>query len=283
MNFLLLIPIFILGAIVGSFLNVVALRYNTGMSISKGRSVCFYCNQKIKWYDMFPIVSFLFLRGRCRVCKMPLSWQYPIVEFLTGLLFVGVALRQYSVYVSLFSFYPNGLLYSALFFVYYCVIFSILIVISIYDVRHKIIPNKLVYTFIVLAIAKLLLFFYCFGFSYYLIDMLDLLAPFILFVPFALLWLISSGRWLGFGDAKLAIGIGALLGFVSGISSVILAFWVGAIWGIYLILKSKLTKINNINSKSEVPFAPFMILATVILFFTHIDVLGLKEILSYLQ
>jgi leader peptidase (prepilin peptidase)/N-methyltransferase len=282
MDITLIIFLFILGVIVGSFLNVVALRYNTGLSITNGRSVCFYCNQKIKWYNLFPIISFIFLRGKCRVCKMPISWQYPLVEFLTGVLFVGVALRQYY-YWPIYSIYPNGFLYSILLFAYYCIVFSILLVISIYDIRHKIIPNKLVYSFIFLAIAKLLIFFYFFGFSYGVGSVLDFLSPIILFIPFALLWFIYYGRWIGFGDAKLALGIGALLGLSLGLSSIILAFWVGALWSIILLVLDRLAKNKNISMKTEVPFAPFMILAVFIAFFTHIDVLGLNNIIYYFQ
>lgn len=282
MSILFLTLIFTFGAIIGSFLNVVILRYNTGMSPSKGRSVCFHCNKPLSWYEMIPVLSYFFLRGKCLSCKTSISPQYPIVEFITGLMFVAIAIRQYY-YWPLYGAYPDGLFYSFLFFIYYCVVFSILIVISAYDIRHKIIPNKLVYFFVGLAIAKLLFYFYCFGFSFNIKNTLDLLSPLILFIPFALLWFVSSGRWIGFGDAKLAVGIGALLGFVLGVSSIILAFWIGALWSILFIIKNKLLKENGLTMHSEVPFAPFLILSTIIIFFTHIDVLGLSTFLAWLQ
>lgn len=282
MDILILFFIFILGLLVGSFLNVVIFRYNSNLSIVNGRSVCVYCNQKIRWYDLIPLFSFIFLRGKCRVCKMPISLQYPIVEFLTGILFAGIALRQYY-YWYLFSAYQNGLLYSFLFFLYYCLVFCLLLVISFYDIKHKIIPNKLVYTFIVLAISKLFLFFYCFGFTKTLIDTLDILSPIILFIPFAVLWAVSSGKWIGFGDAKLAIGIGALLGFSLGLSSIIVAFWIGALWSVSLMMIDRFYRKNSVTMKTEIPFAPFMVIALVLVFFTHIDVLNLNDILSYLQ
>lgn len=282
MTILPLTFIFSIGSIVGSFLNVVILRYNTGMSPTKGRSVCFHCNKPLSWYEMIPIFSYFFIRGKCISCKTSISAQYPIIEFITGFLFAAIAVRQYY-YLPLYSVYPDGLLYSILFFVYYCVVFSVLIVLSAYDIRHKIIPNKLVYFFSALAIAKLLLFFYCFGLTFQLKDMLDLLSPIILFIPFASLWFISSGRWIGFGDAKLAIGIGALLGFVLGLSSIILAFWIGALWSILFIVQNRVLKRGNLNLHSEVPFAPFLILATIIVFFSHIDVLGLNSFLTWFQ
>ncbi len=281
-----LLFIFILGAIIGSFINVVSLRYNTGTSPFVGRSQCPTCNVTLKWYELVPIFSFFYLRGKCSNCNAPISRQYPLIEFASGLIFVFAAMRQFY-YFPMWSGFPHALLISVLFFVYYAFIFSLLLVIVVYDARHTIIPNAMVYTFIVLSVGKLLVFFYLKNFILVPLDYFDLFAPILLCVPFVVLWYISKGRWIGFGDAKLIFGIGALLGFVPALSVAILAFWVGAACGIFLIVRNKFWKKNeiqnqNVTLQSAVPFAPFLIFSTLIIFFTHIDVLGIGNLLKLL-
>lgn len=282
MEFYFLIFIFVLGTIIGSFLNVVSLRYNTGLSIYSGRSRCPVCNTELKWYELFPILSFFFQKGECRTCKNKISLQYPVVEFLAGLIFIGVYLRQVSLW-NLYSTFDHGFLYSVLFFIFYSLIFSLLLVIVIYDIRHKIIPDFFVYAFIVLSVAKLLLFIYCNGFSLTTMMKLDILTPFFLSLPVVLLWVVSSGRWIGFGDAKLFFGVGALLGFVSGVSAFVLSFWIGAVWSVLAMIISKLKKGETMDFKAEVPFAPFIILATFLVFMFHFDFFRIKDLFNILQ
>ena len=271
-----------LGALIGSFLYVVIYRYNTGLSINHGRSQCFVCSKKLEWYELIPLLSFIVQKRRCRKCKSVMSWQYPFVELITAVLFFAVAFRQISLY-ELFSLYPHGLAYSIGLALYYFIVVSLLVVISVYDIRHKIIPNGLVYTFIVLAVIKLLLFTYLFALPLTLVGWLDLLAPFLLALPFAFLWWISKGMWIGFGDAKLAFGIGALLGFPFGLSAIMLGFWIGAGFGVLLIIVNKLlphSTRSKLGFSSEIPFAPFLIIGTLLVFFMHIDVLGLSQLLN---
>lgn len=263
--------VFIFGTIIGSFLNVVILRYDK--KPLTGRSACISCDKKLAWYELIPVLSFLIQRGKCTNCKKNISWQYPIVEITTGLLFLLISNFEFQI--------SNGILNFEIFeylkLLYYFIIFSILIVITVYDIKHKIIPDSLVFSFIGVSLLFLL-------FNYQTVSFLDWFAGPILAFPFAFLWFISDGRWIGFGDAKLALGIGWFMGLVDGVSSIILAFWIGSVFGVALILLSKLGSLSfmgkNFTIKSEIPFAPFLILGMIIVFFFGWDILGIKFLVS---
>lgn len=252
MEIIFYIFVFIFGVIIGSFLNVVIFRYNTGTSIVHGRSMCFSCNKKLSWYNLIPVVSFILQQGKCFSCKSKISWQYPLVEIITGLLFLAVFLGNYSVVKT----------------VYLLVLMCIFVVISVYDVRHKIIPDFFVYSFIALSFLQL--------FFLSNVQLMDWLAGPILFLPFAGLWFFSKGLWMGFGDAKLALGIGWLLGFYAGLNAIIFAFWIGSIWGLFLIMLGKIGNLspwkNKFTIKSEIPFGPFLILGTLLVLFFNTNV-----------
>ena len=243
------ILIFIFGAVVGSFLNVIILRLNTGQSIVSGRSKCFTCAKKLKWHELLPIASFVFLRGKCSACKAKISWQYPLVETTTGLLFLLISNLKSQI--------------SNLGIVYLWIIFSVLIIIAVYDYRHQIIPNLFVWIFNGLAFLSLFNSFRISDFGFRILNWNNLLAGFMLFVFFALLWGVSKGKWMGFGDAKLALGIGWFLGITEGVAAITLAFWIGAIVGVSLLYLNK----KKYGLKSSIAFGPFMILGTAISFF----------------
>ncbi|MBU4477315.1 prepilin peptidase [Candidatus Parcubacteria bacterium] len=241
---LIYILIFIFGTIIGSFLNVVILRYNTGESIIKDGSRCFICGNKLKWHELIPIFSFLAQKGKCRNCKSKISIQYPVVEIITGLLFLATFL------VTRYSLLVTG---------YYFLIFSLLIIIAVYDFRHQIIPNLFVYSFNILAFLNL---FGIWNLEFGIFKTWHFLAGIIFFSFFGLFWLISKGAWMGLGDAKLALGIGWLLGFSKGLPALMLAFWIGAAVGIFLLFFFK----KSYNIKSKLAFGPFLALGTLIAF-----------------
>ncbi len=266
MEYLVALLIFVFGSIIGSFLNVVALRYNTGTTVG-GRSMCFSCGKKLAWHELFPILSYLIQSGRCKSCRTKISIQYPIVEALTGLLFV-------SIFFTYADVLGGGihLSYGALFqTVLALIIFSILIVTAVYDLRTKIIPNGLAYSFVALSLVQLYFSFGGNGVAFVLPEWADLAAGPVYFLAFAALWFFSQGKWIGLGDAKIALGIGWFLGLEAGGSALMFAFWTGALVGILLILASKLgSRSRRLDFKSEIPFAPFLIIATFFVFYTGI-------------
>ena len=141
MNYLLFILIFLFGSAIGSFLNVVIWRLETGEDIVKKRSHCPKCGQVLAWYNLIPIISFFILRGRCRSCQEKISWQYPLVEAATGGLFVVVFQSP----INNQQLTAQGLSPLLLFIVYCLLLISCLIVIFVYDLRHYIIPDKVIF------------------------------------------------------------------------------------------------------------------------------------------
>lgn len=267
MESLIALLFFIFGTIIGSFLNVVVLRYECGKSLS-GRSACPRCRTRLRWFELVPILSYLVQRGICRTCKNPISIQYPLVEFVSGLHMVGLY----------YLFGMPNVFFEWLIFGAYVVVGSLLIVILAYDIRHTIIPNPFVYTFN--AIAFVLLFVSYSNHSAHIMfpTLTDVAAGPLLFFPFFALWLYSHGRWLGLGDGKLVVGMGWLLGMTGGVSAVLYAFWIGAIVSVVLILIQKMGTTHLAHSssrftmKSEIPFAPFIIVGYIIVFFFGIDI-----------
>lgn len=252
MTFILTIIFFILGLIIGSFLNVVIFRFNTERSFG-GRSGCMTCQNKLCWYELIPLISFFALKGRCRNCKTKISIQYPIVELIAGLIFAGLFLKFQDI------FFINTLVFS-ISYAYYATMFSILLVIAVYDLKHKIIPDRLSLIFGVITFIGLF-FFANYLFYPHIPSILEFLSGILLALPFALLWLVSKGTWMGLGDAKLALGLGWLLGFSGILSGAVVAFWSGAIVGLFLIIFSK-----KHGMKTEIPFAPFLVLGVLIAF-----------------
>ena len=131
----ILITIFLTGLIVGSFLNSVIYRLEQGQSFLKGRSFCPHCKHQLSWQDLIPLFSFLILKGKCRYCLQRISWQYPLVELATGIIFIFISLTNSNIYAMAY------LLLIACFF----------IIIFVYDLRHYIIPDKVIYPAIIAA------------------------------------------------------------------------------------------------------------------------------------
>ena len=267
-NFIVYFLTFIFGTIIGSFLNVVLCRYGTGRGLG-GRSKCAITGKTLKWFELIPIVSFLIQGGRSRYSNTKISWQYPLVEFFTGLTFVFVVHK----FLNLIFVKPDVFLINTLF---YFSVFSILILIFVYDLRHKIIPDGFLLPLFSLSIVSLLFFsnHTCVGFS--IPTLKEFLSGPVVAVPVFLLWFITRGRGMGFGDVLLLIPIGYLLGRSGGLASILLAFWVGALFGIASIIFA------GKKMKSEIPFGPFLIIGFTLVFLYNIDMYSIANFFAKL-
>ena len=242
--------VFVAGLAVGSFLNVVIFRLENGEKIVNDRSRCLRCKHTLVWYDLVPVLSFIFLKGKCRYCGKKISWQYPLVEIGTGILFVMALNFQFSI----FNFqFLTAALYSLL-------ITSSLIVIFVYDLKHYIIPDKVIYPAIIVALGfNLFSNFYNLQFTIYnSLFLNNIFAAFIASLFFLSIVVITKGKGMGGGDIKLAFLMGLILGWPVIIFSVFFAFISGSVVGVYLIIAGKK------KMKSMIPFGPFLIFGTFI-------------------
>jgi len=269
MYVLIFVLIFLLGLIIGSFLNVVIYRFNTGKTIVSGRSICMTCNRNLRWFELIPVLSFLIQSGKCRRCASTISHQYPLVEFGTGIIFALIVFKFLPILAISFWSYLLAV-------VLYIFIFCLLIVISVYDLRHKIIPDPLVFTFILLSFISIFINFSGMGNILIVPSWQNLLAGPILSLPFVLLWYFSKGKYMGLGDGKLILGIGWLFGLSAGLCVIILSFWIGTIVSLIFMYWSK----KKMNMKSEIPFAPFLIISILITFIFSLDLFSLVQLFS---
>jgi leader peptidase (prepilin peptidase)/N-methyltransferase len=246
----------IFGTIVGSFLNAFSFRFNTGRTLSlfsttsSGRSRCMHCRHVLGALDLVPIVSYLFLRGRCRYCGAKISIQYPLVE-------ATAAALSLLCYLS----HPQPLSYA-----FWLLVWMVLLFIVVYDIRHTVIPWSASGTLAFLAIASLFLNLDSIPQFVFPHSLMAILAGPLLALPLAGLSLVSMGRWMGWGDGPLELSLGWMLGLTQGITALMLAFWIGAAVGISLIFIKK-----GLTMKSELPFAPFLVLGAAIVHFFHVD------------
>lgn len=256
---LLPLVVFAIGLLIGSFLNVVVLRMNTGRSVVTGRSACARCNHTLRWYELVPVFSFIGLRGKCRTCRNHISVQYPIVELITGIVFMLLYTK----------FLIGGFTLGAwITFGFAAVVAALLIVITVYDLRHKIIPDQVVYPLMLLAFASII--WRAVQDPYTTSAWGLILGGLVVALPFFVLWYFSKGRAMGFGDVKLALAIGWLVGITQGFTAVLLAFWIGAIVGLVLVGISR-----RYGMKSEIAFGPFLVIGLCIVVFWGVTIQSL--------
>jgi len=222
--------LFLLGLVIGSFLNVVISRVPEGRSIWRPRSACVGCGTSIAWHDNIPLVSFVMLRGRCRACGMAISWQYPIVEVATGALFVLAYLALGPT--------PN--------FVVAVVLLAMLVAITAIDLARQIIPDVITLPGIIVGVTANL----ATGRVTWLESLLGVAVGGGIF----LVIILASGGGMGGGDMKLGAMLGAFLGWKIALLALFLAVLTGGVVALGLLM------FRRRGRKDAIPFGPFLAL-----------------------
>lgn len=233
-----LILVILLGLVVGSFLNAVIYRLHVGVSFMHGRSYCPFCKHDLGFWDLIPLFSFLFLKGKCRYCHKHISWQYPSVELGTMIAFLLI-FWQFGLTPELFVY----LLYSIF-----------LILIFVYDLRYYLILDRVSLPAIGLALIL----------SFFVLEV-EIISLFIAGALgggfFLLQFIVSKGKWIGGGDIRLGLLMGFMLGYPEVLIALFIAYVIGSLFGVTLILSGKK------KWSSQVPFGTFLSLATFVSFF----------------
>src|SRR3989344_1201145 len=227
--------VFIFGSSFGSFLNVVIDRLPNNLPLLISRSRCESCKKTLKWYDLFPVFSYLFLFGKCRYCKSIIPARIFFVELITG-----------TIFAYLFFLFFSGIINVVLFFLFSVIAFC-LIVIFFTDLKFGIIPDEILLVLLFSGLAVNLLFNWENFMSFVLSGIGALLF-------FLLLFLLTRGKGMGFGDVKFSFFVGFLLGFPKSLLAFYLAFLTGAFISVILIAWGK-----KRFKKDTVPFGPFLI------------------------
>ncbi len=277
MNYFLYIILFVLGLAVGSFLNVISLRYRPGQKlldkkIIGGRSHCPICLKTLAWYELMPIFSFFLQRGKCRHCGHKISFQYPLVEIISGLLFVFVPLSLSMV---------NGQ-WSMV--IIWLLVFVFLLLLSIIDLRHSIIPNQINLTLGILGLILIVINNYCNKFGllngsflgHYAVIFglreniwINYLAAALLGMAiFGAIILLSRGKAMGLGDFKLVAALGLIFGWPDISMVMFLAFVIGALVSIVFLIRKKK------KMKDAIPFGPFLATGAALTFFFGYQIIG---------
>ena len=223
---------FVLGLVLGSFGNVLIERLPKNKKIS-GRSKCPKCKKPINNLDLIPVLSFILLKGKCRHCSKKISFQYPLVEMCSGILFVIA-----------FLITPESILSAS----FLAALLWLMLVISVIDLKTQSIPDSLNISFVLLAIIYS-----------YITGYIPVLAPLIATGFFFVQWRLSSGKWVGSGDIILAAGIGFLLGNWEYVLVMLgVSYIVGSLAALPLLLTKKKDK------KEYLAFGPFLAIGTLV-------------------
>ena len=264
--------IIVFGLIVGSFINALVWRLSVvgknkyrdvNTSILSGRSLCPSCKHELSYKDLVPVISWLYLRGRCRYCSAIIGTIYPLVELVTSVLFVTSFLNW------MYSFDAKGIIL----FIIWLLILTVLISLAVYDYLYMILPNVLVYISVILSLT-----FIAGEYSFYNSNITFLVSR-LLGIAFSsgifyVLYQISSGKWIGGGDVKLCISLGLILG---GPLNVLLMIFIASLLGCLYVFISIFFSKAKFHKKNTIPFGPLLIFSTFICFFYSNHVLDIMH------
>ena len=249
--------IFLIGSSIGSFLNVLIYRLPKNQSIVLPRSKCTSCNQIINWYDNIPILSWIILEGKCRYCEERISPSYLVVEILTGLSFVILSKSNSTIYDQLpnYQHIPISL-----------ILISIFIPLLILDLKYLWLPSSIIFFGISIGLIINFLYSYLFNNSQYLNHIFAGISGLVFFLLISIIGeKLLKKKVLGYGDAKLACLIGIWIGLEGLILSVYLSFLFSGVLCLILIC------FKIIKRNSKIPFGPFLIISTLIIWISGID------------
>ncbi|MEK9129806.1 MAG: prepilin peptidase [Patescibacteria group bacterium] len=240
---LIFISVFIFGLIIGSFLNALIWRMHTKKSMLE-RSCCPKCKHVLGIKDLIPLISFFWRKGRCHYCQEKISWQYPLVEFFTGIFFCFIFLRNFEINSLSFN---SIILFRDLFFI------SVLEIIFVYDLKYGYILDRVTLPAITVGLILNLIF----GIQWQNLILAIAVGGGFFLVQF----LISKGKWIGGGDIRMGALMGVFLGWPQILVALFFSYILGAIIGVMLIfLKKK-------EMKSEIAFGTFLAIGALISLF----------------
>jgi len=241
--------VFVLGLGVGSFINMALWRVGNKKSFFKEkRSFCDFCRKKLKWFDNIPVISWVVLRGKSRCCGRKLPLTYPIVEIMTGILF----LINYQLLITDYQLIIGF------------IILALLVFEAVFDFKYMMLPDVTAYALIALALIRWVLLGMPIN---YMIS--AVLSAFFIFILHKIK--IKGREAMGDGDIFLALFMGLFLGFPNIVIAFYVAFIVGAVVGLGLILKKKIGRL------SPIPFGPFLIFGTLIAYYWGEKIIKILE------
>ena len=252
MKIVYMICFFLLGSALGSFYNVLGLRIVKHESIIRPRSHCEKCGHELKWYELIPILSFIFLKGRCKNCKTKLSWLYLFSEVFCGLLF-------------LISYYSFGFSYNLLIAL---IISSLLIIVTVSDLTYMIIPNRFI---IISSLLILIIKLIGFGPKEFLYSLLSGIISFgVMYLIMQFGSFIFKKEAMGGADVKLMFTVGICLEPLLSLIVIIVASFIALPISLVLLVKEK---------EHAIPFGPFILIGLLIVFFTKLSSMAIIKFL----